>query len=293
MVYHRQEKSPTTNNTFDFHRENLGFPWAGQFPPDFPDQHYQAAGHAQGMIYSPIPYPPPYLHVHESKIPPAFTEAWQSHEDKDLTPGAFLEAWQPTFSDHHDPVDHSHGSPSLSQLSVPSSSATLLNHHLPANTSETSANANHDFTQPHAPLSGTIHLPSPSDFVDDEIRQSHAPLMSIRLCRARSSGTTRSRTSRMSRRTGIERGEAARQLNSQPLTTTPVQPIFSVVPFNTTSVALQAKDTMKLLLLQSSLFPAKDDIAAKATTAWTSRANQVSNFLNRRRRVVLTTFHSN
>ncbi|KAG1886427.1 uncharacterized protein F5891DRAFT_1200742 [Suillus fuscotomentosus] len=262
-AYRDQEASPTTNDTLDFHRENLGFPWAGQFPPNLPDQHYQASG--QGILYSPIPYPPPYLHVHESKIPPAFAEAWESHED-DLTPGAFLEAWHPTFSDHHDPVDSSHGSPNLSQLPVPSSSATLLNHHLPARTPET---ANADSAQPHAPL-GTIYLPPPSDIVDDEIRQSHAPLMSVRLRRARSSGTTRSRTSRMSRRTGIERGEAARQLNTQLLTTTPVQPTLSVVPFNTTSVASQAKDTMKSLLLRSSLFPAKDDIAAKATTAWTT-----------------------
>ncbi|KAG1888490.1 uncharacterized protein F5891DRAFT_1177335 [Suillus fuscotomentosus] len=239
-AYRDQEASPTTNDTLDFHHENLGFPLAN-FPPT--------------SLISTI----------RPQIPPAFAEAWESHED-DLTPGAFLEAWHPTFSDHHDPVDSSHGSPNLSQLPVPSSSATLLNHHLPARTPET---ANADSAQPHAPL-GTIYLPPPSDIVDDEIRQSHAPLMSVRLRRARSSGTTRSRTSRMSRRTGIERGEAARQLNTQLLTTTPVQPTLSVVPFNTTSVASQAKDTMKSLLLRSSLFPAKDDIAAKATTAWTT-----------------------
>ncbi|KAG1846549.1 hypothetical protein F4604DRAFT_1936398 [Suillus subluteus] len=296
-----QDEFPAFDNTFDFYRDNLGFPWAGQFPPNLPNQHYQATGHAQG-IHSPIPHHPPYFFqsaagmmpaAGDHQFPPAFNGVWGPDEVQGVAPGAYTEAWGPTPSDHHDPVDHSHGSLSVSQLSGPSVSATLPNHDLPhpqPDVPGTSASVNHNLPQTHASTSGTIHLqphpitlnddlqsnsslstihlqPHPNTLNDD--LQSHSSLTAVRLRRAQSSGTTRSRTSRRTRQTGIERGEAARQLNSQSVTTTPAEmQSFAIVPFNDTLIVSQAKDNMKVLLFGSSLFPVKSEIAIKAKDAW-------------------------
>ncbi|KAG1885944.1 hypothetical protein F4604DRAFT_1917628 [Suillus subluteus] len=243
-----QDEFPAFDNTFDFYRDNLGFPWAGQFPPNLPNQHYQATGHAQG-IHSPIPHHPPYFFqsaagmmpaAGDHQFPPAFNGAWGPDEVQGVAPGAYTEAWGPTPSDHHDPVDHSHGSLSVSQLS-----GRRVNHNLP---------------QTHASTSGTIHLqPHPITLNDD--LQSNSSLGTIHLqphpntlnddLQSHSSLTADPST-------GIERGEAARQLNSQSVTTTPAEmQSFAIVPFNDTLIVSQAKDNMKVLLFGSSLFPEK------------------------------------
>ncbi|KAG1770344.1 hypothetical protein EV702DRAFT_1049339 [Suillus placidus] len=174
---HGQENFPTIDDTFNFYRDNLGFPWAGQFPPNLPVLHYRATGHAQG-IHSPIPYHPPYYFKSAAdgmmaaagghQLPPAFTGAWGPDEDPDVAqPGAFIEAWarETAPSDYHDPIDHTSNSFS-----------------------------------PHG------HLPPPGTIQRDN----------------------------------------------------------SVKDFT------QVKDIMKKLLLKSSLFPAKNDIAVKANAAWTT-----------------------
>ncbi|KAG1844848.1 hypothetical protein DFJ58DRAFT_843941 [Suillus subalutaceus] len=290
-----QEESPTVHSTSNMYHNNVDFSWAGQFPSNHnvPDQqggHAAMGWHTQGILHHPIPYYPP--HFSESaagmtvtrghQFQPAFNEAWDLDEGQDVTPAA--RAWEPTPSDRYDPLDHSQGSLNLSQLSETSASATSLNHDLPhpqADAPGISASAHHGLPQPHASTSGAMHL-EPHLNIPNNLPQSHTPLMAMRLRWTESSGTTRSRTTRRSHRTGIERGEAARQLNSQSGTVTPTKThSLNIVPFNDAWIVSQAKDNMKIVLLRSSLFPAKDEIAVKAEDAWTTTVeNQPLEFKN-------------
>ncbi|KAG2353259.1 hypothetical protein BDR07DRAFT_1496622 [Suillus spraguei] len=291
-----KEESPTVRSTSNMYHNKDDFSWAGQFPSNhnIPDQqggHAAMGWHTHGILHHPIPYyyPPHFsesaagmtaTHGHQFWL--VFNEAWDLDEDQDVTPAAW--AWQPTPSDRYNPLDHSQGSLNLSQLSEMFASATSLNHDLPhpqADAPRISASVNHGLPQPHASTSGAMHL-EPHLNIPNNLPQSHTPLMAMRLCWTESSGTTRSRTTRRSRQTGIERGKATRQLNSQSSTATPTKTrSINIVLFNDAWIVLQAKDNVKIVLLRSSLFPAKDKIAVKAGDAWTTTVeNQLSRIPN-------------
>jgi hypothetical protein len=278
VVAAAQDELSAFDNTFNFYCDNLSFPLAGQYPPNLPDQHYQATGHAKG-IHSPISHHPPYFFQSAAgmmpaagnhQFPPGFNRAWGPDEVQGVAPGAYIEAWGPIPSDHHDSVDHNHRLLSMSQLSRPSVSATLLNHDLPhpqPDAPRTSASINSNLLQTHASTSGNIHLQPHLNTLNDDL-QFHTPLMAICLHRTQSSRTTQSRTSHRICQAGIERGEATRQLNSQSVTMPAEMQPFTIVPFNNALVVLQAKDNMKVLLLKLSLFPAKSKITIKVNDTW-------------------------
>ncbi|KAG1738812.1 hypothetical protein EDD22DRAFT_959447 [Suillus occidentalis] len=288
------------------------FCWTGHFPANLLYQPY-ALGHALG-IHHPVPHHPNILASAAARMMAAtddhqsnssFDEVWGPDGDTDLSQTG---AWGPTHPDHNTlprsqagasgtsastnlPQPHATmpsasntlprfqaGAPgTLARTNLPQPHATMslasntVPRHFQAGATGTSASTN--LPQPHATIHLQPHIPD----------NPQSPLLAVRLHRTQSSGTTQSRTSRRTQRTGIERGEAARQLTFQMLTMTPPAvsqgPEINVVAFNEAAVVSQAKDNMKRLLLGSSLFPAKGDIAAKAKSAWaTTVENQPTEY---------------